>query len=113
MKKRFSMKVAVYYNGKLSKKDEIGHLIVEFSVNEKINPLVKSYCSYVIEGERNIVPVNINKIHCIECKIVDTKNIHNGYNDAFNYKCEEGVITFVIRGIHAFVHFGSPKLLQK
>lgn len=112
MNKKYLMDIKIYYKGQISKENEIGHITLELVINKKTNVLVETTNSYEIEGEHDVVPVCINKIHCVESKIIKTENIEKGYDARFNYRAEKGLVTFKTRGINVNVQFGLPKLVK-
>lgn len=112
--KKYLMDVKVYYKGSLSKENEIGHLTLELLIDKKAyedscsNVLVETSNCCEVEGQRDHVPVNITKLHCLVSQIVKVENIENGYDASFKYDCDNGVVTFITKGINVSVQYGLP-----
>ena len=108
-KKKYLVDLNIYYKGQLTKENEIGHLTLELIINKKKNVLVETTNSYEIEGENDIIPKSINKIHCISSKIIKAENINERYDADFKYSIEKDAVTFITKGINVIVNFGIPK----
>jgi len=111
-KKKYIMDIKIHYKGQLSKKNEIGRITIEFTINKESNLLVETSNSYEIEGERDITPKSIIKIHCVSSKIIKFENIDERYDADFKYSIEKGAVTFITKGINVNVQFGLQKLVK-
>lgn len=106
-KKKYLMDIKIHYKGPLSKESEIGYLTLELTIDKESNLFIETSNSYEIEGERDMVPKSIIKIHC-ESKIIKIKKLEKGYDADFKYSCGKGITTFIVKGINIIVYNGLP-----
>ncbi len=111
--KTYQIKIKIYYKGPLSKKGDIGHLTIEFEIDnayyKKHKTFVKSHNSYELVGEMNvIVPKCLTELF-VKVKDVKEENIKHCYDASFTYSTTENVLTLITLGIDVSIEIGFPE----